>query len=132
MPRDLRERNESLVEWIRSMYGPGRQFPSARQWALHAGLSASVVNSIEESGYASCKAIIKLARAVKVSPISVLLLAGHLYPEECKGANIQLTPQERDLLYRYRQLAPDVQDAIDVITRPLHERGPDRDSGLGR
>ena len=129
MSRDLRERNESLIEWVRSMYGPGRQFPSARQWALHAGLSASVVNAIEESGYASCKAVIKLARAANASPTTALLLAGYLSQEECSMTNHQMSPRKQDLLHQYCQLDQDARDVVDATVRLLRERAQGRGSG---
>jgi len=110
MPRDLRERNEALIEWVRAMYGPGRQFPSARQWSMKAGLSPSAVSAIEESGRGSCASLMALAKAAGVSPIQVMLIGDYLQPEDCDTSPRDLADREQTLLRRYRQMRPRAQD----------------------
>ena len=122
MPRDLRERNETLIEWLRAMYGPGRQFRSARQWSMRAGLSPSVVSAIEESGAGSCTSLIALARAAGVSPIEVMLIGGHLRPEDRDTSPLDLADREQTLLRRYKQMGLEAQDLIDEVARQLANR----------
>ena len=117
MPQKPRSRNEALVTWVRGMCGPGRQFASARKWSIRAGLSPSVVSSIEESGSASCNTLIALARAANVSPLYVLQISEHLTAAECDPAQAgqRLTDRERLLLQRYRLANDAMRDAVDIV-----------------
>ena len=115
MPRNPDDFNHHLVDFLRSMYGPGRLFPSGRKWSASAGLSPGAVSTIETIGHGTPTVLIALARAASLSPLRLLEMDNHLTAEECGAGGDQITPKERLLLERYRMQDAEMQDAIDSI-----------------
>ena len=125
MPRDPNDFNDALVGWLHSHYGPGRKYRSGRQWSIRAGLNSGAVNAIETAGYGSPTALIALARAAGVPPLYVLQMDGHLTPEECDPSQLELTPQEQELLQRYRNADAGVRMLAESLLSRLYATSPD-------
>lgn len=94
-----------LANWIRQQIGPDRRFKSARQLAVSAGLSQSVVNLIVQRGTARPETLKKLAGPLEIPVERLFAKAGWLKDRDLDtGSNWELSDDEVELLKRYREL----------------------------
>ena len=102
-----------LVTWVKSLYGPGKQFTAGRQLAFATGKNMSIVSDILNSGKGSVETVLAIAEAVDFPKIQALVIAGLLSDDDLKQANIKsgLTPDEIDLLKEFRSL----DDAVKTV-----------------
>ena len=101
MVRPRREGNASIVDWVRSFYGPGRQYASARSLSLAARHNENAVKRLEENGYATPEVLVDIARAAGVSPVDPLLIVGLLEEEE---VTTELSGREPELVRLFRRM----------------------------
>ena len=73
-----REFSQELVDFVRGLYGPGKKHPNPHQLSLAMGRDPNAVSRLEETGNATPDVLLRLARAVGVSPISLFLESGFL------------------------------------------------------
>ena len=108
---------EALRAWVQNHVGRGRQFSSAREWAVRAGYNPAHVSTIETTGRATCETLIRLARAAGEQPLSVLVLAGWLTAAEIGEGQVALDEEEAKLLRMYRETRPDLRRVIQATLR---------------
>jgi hypothetical protein len=102
-----------LVTWVKSLYGPGRQFTSGRQLAFATGKNMSIVSDILNSGKGSVETVLAIAEVVDFPKIEALVIAGHLLKKDLRQADIKsgLKPDEIGLLKDFRSL----DDAVKTV-----------------
>ena len=107
------DKKTPLVTWVKSLYGPGKKFPSGRQLSIESGRNPNVVSDILNSGKGSVETVLAIAEVVDFPKIQALVIAGHLSDDDLKQANIEsgLTPDEIDLLKEFRSL----DDAVKTV-----------------
>ena len=121
--RQLVSKNDNLVAWVRSLYGPGRRFANHRELALQAGRNAHAVYTIEQEGRATGALLIDLARAAGESPLRALLIGGHLRQDEVDLHGLLPTESEMALLDCYRVLPSHCQKLVHELCWQLAESG---------
>jgi hypothetical protein len=102
-----------LVTWVKSLYGPGKQFTSGRQLAFATGKNMSIVSDILNSGKGSVETVLAIADVVDFPKIEALIIAGHLSKKDLSQADIKsnLKPNEIGLLKDFRSLDDALQTA---------------------
>ena len=110
-----------LRNWLRTQYGPGKRFNSARQLSLAVSAkqqshNPNLVYDIESRGTAKIETLLALAGVLDVPPIRVFIEAGWISSEELKD---NLLENERRFLYKWRQLSLDDQRMLDVMAERL-------------
>ena len=102
-----------LVRWVKSLYGPGKQFTSGRQLAFATGKNMSIVSDILNSGKGSVETVLAIAEVVDFPKIEALVIAGHLLKKDLRQADIKsgLKPDEIGLLKDFRSL----DDAVKTV-----------------
>ena len=104
---------KELVDWLKSLYGPSRPFPTARRLSLAAGRNQNAVATIEERGHATAEVLVDLAKAAGVSPLEAFYRAGWLTEEEVSSKDEgPLSQEEADLLRMYRETRPDLRRVV--------------------
>ncbi len=118
MPSRVNEYNPELVKWVHSLYGPGKQFSSARQLSISAGRNANAVGTIEQTGRATAEVIVDIARAARVSPLDALVTGRLLKLCEVQAlADDVITAEEREFLRLYRETGPDIRRIVEAGLR---------------
>jgi len=107
------DKKTPLVTWVKSLYGPGKKFPSGRQLSIESGRNPNVVSDILNSGKGSVETVLAIAEVVDFPKIEALVIAGHLLKKDLRQADIKsgLKPDEIGLLKDFRSL----DDAVKTV-----------------
>jgi hypothetical protein len=107
------DKKTPLVTWVKSLYGPGKKFPSGRQLSIESGRNPNVVSDILNSGKGSVETVLAIAEVVDFPKIQALVIAGHLSKKDLSQADIKsnLKPNEIGLLKDFRSLDDALQTA---------------------
>jgi hypothetical protein len=107
------DKKTPLVTWVKSLYGPGKKFPSGRQLSIESGRNPNVVSDILNSGKGSVETVLAIAEVVGFPKIEALVIAGHLLKKDLRQADIKsgLKPDEIGLLKDFRSL----DDAVKTV-----------------
>ena len=107
------DKKTPLVTWVKSLYGPGKKFPSGRQLSIESGRNPNVVSDILNSGKGSVETVLAIAEVVDFPKIEALVIAGHLSKKDLRQADIKsgLKPNEIGLLKDFRSLDDVLQTA---------------------
>ena len=100
MATERRDTPNGLVAWVRTQYGPGKRYKSARSLSIAARRNPNTVMTIEERGRASAEVLVALARATDTSPLELFVMSGWIDSEEIR---FDLSPDEERLVKSYRQ-----------------------------
>lgn len=101
-----------FTEWLRSQYGPGTRYPSARQLslAISGAKNQNAVADLESRGLSRLDTAAKLAEATSTPLVFILSLAGVIPGPDTLGYH--LSREEEALLANYRRLSPEFRRAI--------------------
>jgi len=107
------DKKTPLVTWVKSLYGPGKKFPSGRQLSIESGRNPNVVSDILNSGKGSVETVLAIAEVVDFPKIEALVIAGHLLKKDLRQADIKsgLKPDEIGPLKDFRSL----DDAVKTV-----------------
>ena len=113
-----------LRDWLRDQYGPGKKFRSARQLSLAVSAqqqshNPNLVYDIENRGTAKIETLLSLAQTLDIPPTRIFIEAGWISSEELRD---NLQENERQFLYKWRQLIPDDQRMLDEMAERLLRR----------
>ena len=113
----------SLAEWLRTQYGPGKEYPSARQlsFELSNGKNPNLIFDIERRGYAKFETLVKLAELANLPVTRLFVLAGYIPQAEL---NLKLSVPEQMLVDNWNALGDEDQNTIcEVMVRFLRTGG---------
>ena len=116
------DKKTPLVTWVKSLYGPGKKFPSGRQLSIESGRNPNVVSDILNSGKGSVETVLAIAEVVGFPKIEALVIAGHLLKKDLRQADIKsgLKPDEIGLLKDFRSLDDVLQTVAISQVSALH------------
>ena len=101
-----------------------KRFGSAAKLSRESGLSQNTVGNIILQGRGLPDALVKIARTLKMSPVTLFVKAGWVTEEEVRKHNRsgQLTEEEHRLLDAYRGSSKDGQVMLLTMAEEIKEK----------
>ena len=101
-----------------------KQFGSAAKLSREAGLSQNTVANVIVQGRGTPEILVKIARTLKMSPVTLFVKAGWTTEEEVRQHNSdgELSPEEHRLLDAYRGSSKDGQVMLLTMSEEIKEK----------
>ena len=113
-----------LTKWLRAQYGPGRRWPTLRQFSIACG-NERMVPRLETQGTGDVSSLRAVSRATGEPLVNLMLLAGLVTVEEMSPRRSErLTGEEQQVLQGFRELNPEGREAVVRLLRVLLETAP--------
>ena len=101
-----------------------KQFGSAAKLSRECGLSQNTVGNIILQGRGLPDALVKIARTLKMSPVTLFVKAGWITEEDVQIHNSdgELEPKELRLLDAFRKSSPDGQQMLLTLSEEIQTK----------
>jgi len=101
-----------------------KQFGSAAKLSRESGLSQNTVGNVILQGRGTPEILVKIASALKMSPVTLFVKAGWITEEDVQIHNSdgELEPKELRLLDAYRQSSSDGQQMLLTLSEEIQTK----------
>jgi len=98
-------KNTALIKWVKDNFGHDKdKFPNGRKWSIEAGVHHHAVYEIRDTGKATPKTVVALARAAEISVLEGLIALGLITNDDLKELDVEITPEDLNLITIVQQL----------------------------